>query len=460
MAIDLSTEWTLDYTAKTITHTGTTTIRTVNQLYSWLMDVFDELSQMDDPVPMTAQTPTEYTLINGWTIPDSSFAFLSGGALKTSDGASLWSNIYTLGSIQVGTNIYVVQNGSKITAWWAAGHIDVLVKVKSGSALINSGLVTVYARELGNTYSHYDIDLSSGGRNAVPLATDVDLNNQTASGTIAGYSDITITFGTVSKTLGTVTKNYDVTIDCDNRPLAQVYEYLKYITRSVSAVTLNGVLGWQYKDANSSYSPEQKSPFGTFAGGKFFGARGVWIQNYATSDVKNFQLISADNTVVTPPNIVTVQVTGVVSGDRVLVAAMSGGAINKSQYTLASGNNQGNGTVVVETSISLDTPASGYVRIGDDRYQYDSWTGSTFTLHTGVTLSKTYSLHAPAYVPYIDTQATDTTVSNLITYVSDITALVRVRKIGIIPFEVSGVTITSTGLSASAIRATDSIVSA
>ena len=39
-------------------------IYTVNELYSYLQDVFDEPEQMDDPVPMTAQTPTQYTMIN------------------------------------------------------------------------------------------------------------------------------------------------------------------------------------------------------------------------------------------------------------------------------------------------------------------------------------------------------------------------------------------------------------
>jgi len=459
--VAIQDDFTIDYGAKTITHTSGATVYTVNQLYSWLMDVFDELAQLDDTVPMSGQTPTEYTLINGWTIPDASFQFLKGGAVKTSDNNNLWSNIYTLGSIQAGTNIYVVQNGAKITAWWGTGHIDVLIKVKSGGALIDAGKVLVMARELSDTYSHFEIDLSTGGRNAVPLATDDDLNNQTAGATIAGWSDITITFGSVSKTLGGVTKNYDVTINCAARTLAQVYEYLKYVTRNVSAVTLNAVEGWRYRSAiPGTYADEVKSPFGTFAGGKFFGARGIWIENYDGNDAKNFQLISADNTVVSPPNVVPVKVTGVVSGDRVLVARLTwvGGTINKAQYNLAAGNNLGNATVVVQEAITNDTPSSGFIRIGDDRYQYDSWSVSTFTLHAGVTLSKSYSLGDDAYVPFVDEQASTTTAQTTITYAADIPVLVRVRKKGILPFEVESA-VTSTGLSVAAIRTVDSIVS-
>ena len=61
------------------------TVFSVNALYSYLQDTFDELGQMDDKVPMSAQTPTDYTLINEWFIDEVSIKYLTGGALK-SDG--------------------------------------------------------------------------------------------------------------------------------------------------------------------------------------------------------------------------------------------------------------------------------------------------------------------------------------------------------------------------------------
>lgn len=59
-------DFTIDYVNKRIYHSSGTTIYTVNALYSYLQNTFDEPEQMDDPIPMSAQTPTEYTLINGW----------------------------------------------------------------------------------------------------------------------------------------------------------------------------------------------------------------------------------------------------------------------------------------------------------------------------------------------------------------------------------------------------------
>ena len=60
------------------------TVYSVNALYSYLMDYFDELELMDDEVPMSAQTPTSYTVINGWYLQEDLVRFLDGGAIQTS----------------------------------------------------------------------------------------------------------------------------------------------------------------------------------------------------------------------------------------------------------------------------------------------------------------------------------------------------------------------------------------
>jgi hypothetical protein len=59
---------------------------------------------------------------------------------------------------------------------------------------------------------------------------------------------------------------------------------------------------------------------------------------------------------------------------------------------------------------------------------------------------------------FIDEEATATTAQTTFTYSADVPVLVRVRKKGILPFEVES-TITSTGMSVAAIRTLDSIVS-
>ncbi|OGK57052.1 hypothetical protein A3H83_03625 [Candidatus Roizmanbacteria bacterium RIFCSPLOWO2_02_FULL_39_8] len=653
----ISSDFTIDYVNKRVYHSANSNVYTVNALYSYLQDTFDELAQMDDTIPMSAQTPTDYTLINGWFMDEPSFQYLKGGAIQTSGysgaiqillldgtyvnavagdigktvlddgggagellaydntlnkwwirsastiannsvmtistgtgagdangasvtGENLYPNVYTLGSIEEDDTqqIYIIQNGARLTEWWpetGAGtrQIDVLIKVKEAGTEIDLAKITVFLRHYpaggsADLYDHFGIDLTAGGRNAVPLATSPDLNNLTATATVSGYSDITIAFvngtltysaisgaftnlepvsqavsgatgiflyqttttGAGTMTLGnvvgtfngtnvitggtssatatssstlteayTMSKNfeqgssfpYSVIIGCATRVLTQAYEYFKYVTRVGStfstyptakaqggAITHSALQGQQYIRAHednqttpdNTYSPVKASPLGTFAGGKFFGAQGVWIENMAAADVQNFQLIDANGVTRTPPNKQSVTITNLLSGDRVSVfRTTSGTTIDKAMYSLAAGNNSGNSTVVVSGAISNDTPSSGAIRLVDTsdltatretRYTYTSWSGSTFS-GVSPTLDRSYTASDDkAYVPFIDEQASSTSIPVQVIYVSDRTILLRVRRkasVAILPFETTG-TFGSTGFSTSAIRTTDTIV--
>jgi len=253
---------------------------TVNKLYSALQNLFDELGQMDDGVPMSAQTPTEYTIgiidagdKDPWFIDRTTVEKLTGGALKTaswdrvttsnvgivkvtcnntnivagdigtdinldgsdqgtlldvkgtgagsilwirpntfaagddfdsgttltcnthtatftsvtSAGESLWANIFSIGTIETNTHLYVRQgtgllqtykDTSPLSDWWSDGHIDILVNVKELGTESDEGVVQVFARQQSKTYDHFETDLSSGGRNPIPLSTGNDLDNQ------------------------------------------------------------------------------------------------------------------------------------------------------------------------------------------------------------------------------------------------------------------------------------------
>jgi hypothetical protein len=540
----IAADWTIDLTYETIKHTSGSTVYTVNHLYSYLLDYFDELGFLDDQIPMSASTPTEYNLINGWFINDSSFEYLTGGAITTvgqntevyaltfqsggytsavsgdltklvinggsthtgrlldydntrriwwvrkvlstftaeavtitsgtgagtttsvATGESSWGNIYTLGTIVAGTSLDVYQNDVQITPWWSANHIDILVKTKESGVEIDSGNLTVLARIYGSLYDHFVIDASSG-RSPVPLAAFSDGNNQTIEATVAAYSGITFNFGASSHDVGGGPAPYDVEIDGGGNTLLQIYEYLKYVTRSGSSTTLNGVNGEYYVavgdirfnydleavanftqgeriNANggtsiygylvslidngttgtvvlrnthgtftnnmtlagltsgataqvdgtvTSITPSKTAPFGTYAGGTFFGARGVWLSNVAPADSNNFQLTDSTGAGQTPPVTIAVTVNGIVSGDKVSVfrATDTAGTIDRTYMTSHNtANTAGLSTFQVNT-IPADTPTSGRLRIrnsaGTTEYhvRYSSWTGTTFALRTAVT---------------------------------------------------------------------------
>lgn len=277
----LTNTYTVDYTNKRITYTSGGAVDTVRDLYSWLMDTFDELSSLQYFICMTALTPFEFSLVNGWFIDEETIKTLKGGSIITSDwthptnatgiriltlasitgvdnndlgktvtgvttghtgkllaynntdkklwvrcntasdlfnnateninvdgvlagamnnsasvtGENIWANIYTLGSLQSNTDVYVLQNFTKITSWWPTGHIDILVKVQEMGTLIDYGLLVIFARQYTKSYDHYSTDLSSGGRNPIPLSTFKDLNNPT------GYLTVNFDNGNLGFTL-------------------------------------------------------------------------------------------------------------------------------------------------------------------------------------------------------------------------------------------------------------------
>lgn len=93
MAGTIETDFSIDYVNQKITYDTAFSndrppyIYTMNELYSYLQDVFDEPEQMDDPVPMSAQTPTQYTMLYPWFIDNESVKALYGGSLQTSGWA-------------------------------------------------------------------------------------------------------------------------------------------------------------------------------------------------------------------------------------------------------------------------------------------------------------------------------------------------------------------------------------
>ena len=539
----IAADWTIDLTYETIKHTSGTTVYTVNHLYSYLLDYFDELGYLDDQIPMSASTPTEYNLINGWFINDTSFQFLSDGAITTigqnaevyaltfqsggytsaiagdltklvinggsthtgrlldydntrrvwwirkvlstfttealtitsgtgagttttvATGQSIWSNIYTLGTIVSGTTLDVYQNDLQITPWWSANHIDILVKVKESGVETDSGNLTVLARMYGSLYDHFIID-SSSGRNPVPLAAFTDGNNQTAEGTVGAYTGITFDFGYVTKDMGAGLKPYDVVIDAGAHTIQELYEYLKYITRSSSATTFTGYgtipgefytavgdirldytgeTSGPFVEGNaitssaggsgyivslldsgttgtltirnvhgtfaasntltssgttatisgtpSAITPQKQAPFGTFAGGEFYGARGVWIENVATADANSYHLVDSTGTAQDPPATIIVRVNGLVAGDEVSVFRASDtiGTINRTYMTSHNTANTAGLSTFQVNAIPADTPTAGRIRIRNSsgsvehNIRYASWTGTTFTLRTAVT---------------------------------------------------------------------------
>ena len=152
----------------------------------------------------------------------------------------------------------------------------------------------------------------------------------------------------------------------------------------------------------NTFTPIKPNPYGSFAGGKFFAATGVMFNrtNLASSDIQAYQLTALDASTQVPPNIVSVGITGLSTGDAagVFQCRALAGVVDKAAYTMptvaAAGGTTVNVTSGTRTAIGTDEPQAGYIRIvkttgtgitQEHRYRYASWATTTFTLATVTT---------------------------------------------------------------------------
>jgi hypothetical protein len=539
-----------------------------------------------------------------WTVSGSSaagnftntYAAASGGGTASETGEALWTNVFTLGTLFANTTLYIYQDGAELIGrevgatnrWWGSGQIDILVKVQSTGNEIDDGAITVFARQYGALYDNFIIDLTTGGRQPVPLATGSDLNNGTglrqmnfsvstgtfvvgeiiqddsdatirgivtdwnggtttiqyyligpaladfsgatggltgqtssATATAVAPTDVgpaalgvnpTVVFGATSQSLGggQASFPYSINIDVNANTVADLYEFLKAETRrgrggaSTFVFDAEGINGEAYigSDLQVEYNTQtgafvegeviymhdsgnalvaqgtivadhddgatgdlilrntrffstntitqvgdnvsqgsytdfaavgstrtittpKSAPFGTFAGGTFFGAPGVFISDVDAGDVQAFQLVDDDGNVRQPPLFINVQITGVngTDSDRVAVFVLTApaGSIDRAQHGIAAPTGAFNGAldtqIRMDATLPNDTPESGTVRVVDTvnlrelRFRYASFTGTDLTL-SPVTEGTGATTADPLGVTLTDTSANFTDATN------------------------------------------------
>lgn len=468
---------------------GTSARYTTLELHAWLQDLADNASSVgDDNVSILVTNPSELagkrnaarpsavTLLPTFNLNDATSQWFKFGSVEQNSGDDLYTGLKVLGTLVASSPIYIEQSDAKITKYWAdadAANFQILIKAKAAGTLIDGGSVTVYSRKYGQTYSHFDVDLSAGGEQAAALATALDANVDIATITpavAAGYfstaiggtatpgtQKITLAYGDTNQDLGNGngSKLYKGTITLDGSiSVSQAYQALMWATSELSPITFNAIPGWRMRVLpGQSYAENAPAPLGSFAGGRWFVAQGWWLAGAQPADSQNYQLRAHDGTAQLPPNTVSVSIGNTVIGDYVLAARDDGaGDILTAEYTVS--GTIGAGTVSVP-SLKADTPASGVIRIDGDRYEYSSWAGTDVTL-VG-TLSATYSA-VSAFIPLIDDVASGTSIaSDQMQYSTPFTVRFRVRNgagTPIVPFE-STLSVTATGGSGTTVRNPD-----
>jgi hypothetical protein len=242
---------------------------TVLEFHRWLQDLADdENSTGDDLLDISKQTPSDklfetiIELLNGFNIDDTAAEHLYGGSIIQSGGAVIYDGLNVIAP--VGTHVEIVQNGAIIandfwnTTPFGAGALGLnpdpdngishrfLVKVRTASADIDGRRLLVQTREWGKQYSEFKINGTGRGVNVAALAAANDLNNQTAIGTVAGWSDVanlTAGYNTIDVNDDTVVEPYYSRWDRGSRSINQFYERMKWVSRRGSAETLYGLNG-------------------------------------------------------------------------------------------------------------------------------------------------------------------------------------------------------------------------
>ncbi len=81
----ITQDFTIDFIHKKILYNpkGSGDSYTVNELYSYVQDRFDEPQNMRYDIPIEAESKTIYHLVNGWTIDEEGMKHLKGGTLVT-----------------------------------------------------------------------------------------------------------------------------------------------------------------------------------------------------------------------------------------------------------------------------------------------------------------------------------------------------------------------------------------
>lgn len=459
---------------------ASTTVYTVLELHAWLQNLADDEAPSGNdslsilsPKPSSLDGPRDAAVASrlnlltsgsiSFNLDDTAAQFINFGSIKQQSAAVQYSGLKTIGGIVAASPVYVVQNGSKLTTFWSNGHIQILVKVRTGGTLIDSGNVTAFSRKWGQSYSHFDVNLAAGGESNAALSTAIDSNIVLSEANAALLSSkVTVAFGDTTQDLGNGngSKLYKGTITLSGGcTLQEAYQYLQYLTRENSAATLNSIPGWRYRVLNAAYTEIPSAPFGTFAGGTFFVAQGWWLTGVLASESTKYQLIAHDGTTQVPPTLIGITVGNLVAGDRVLVARENGsGAILKDEYTPVAASAGATSLQVVE-SIKTDTPSSGVIRIKNLRYTYTAFNAGTKTF-TGLSpaLASNIVTADDVFVPFIDKVAASTSESQTFIYSANFTARVDVRNGSgvspIIPFNTL-LSVTSAGASVNASRNSD-----
>lgn len=268
-----ATDWTITRSNGNIryigdAHDGTApTYVTGIEFHRALMDFADESTDTssDDQLAIIDNVPsqrggvdTNITLLNGFNIDDTAAEHLYDTSITQDGGNIIYDGIQVFGN---STSIQVIQDGALITpAFWNEAKMIAavedtasstthrfLVKVRDAGADIDGRRLLGTQRVYGTVYTEFFIGGGTNrGNNVLALNANNDLNNDTAEGTIAGYTDIVNDvegYTPIDANGDTTDEYYYSDWELAARSKNDFYERGKWIQREGTSTTMYGING-------------------------------------------------------------------------------------------------------------------------------------------------------------------------------------------------------------------------
>ena len=284
----VATDWSISSTADIRyigdAHTGASpSYATVIEFHRALQDFADQQAASgDDLLDISVLTPSDrstdniITLLNSFNIDQQGSEHLYDGSIIQTGGAEIWDGVVNFGNASF---ISVIQSAAVLAndfwnSYTPAGFNKddnqgishrFMVKTRNAGADINGRRLLGTVREYGQTYDEFPINGTSRGNNVLALSEASDLNNATASATVAGYTGIiNINEGYSSIDVDGDGANdfFYSEWDKGSRTINDFYERTKYLTRRGSAETLYGLNGEIFRGVTQQL--DISSPSGTF----------------------------------------------------------------------------------------------------------------------------------------------------------------------------------------------------
>lgn len=268
-----------------IRHVSGTTTYTVLEFHRWLSDMADDATASgNDYVDITSDTPSErstdniISLLGSYNIDDTAAQYLYDGSISQSDGDELYSGLVVVGSTYSTTTLQIIQNNALYDGaspfWGSDLNADstqnilmrCMVKTRTGGSDVDGKRLRVQAREYGDTYAEFSVTMGLGNSVAA-IFTSQDLNNQTASTTVSGWSTISNEsegYNTIDLDNGNGARPYYSKWNRSSYTINQLYERAKYLTRrGATDIDLYGLDGELFRGITHEIPVD--NPTGTFA---------------------------------------------------------------------------------------------------------------------------------------------------------------------------------------------------